>query len=68
MLCVECFEPTTQHPLGRPRHYCSARCRVRHHRRVGKQDLPKDEPAGVAEPAQPASVDVPLFDAPSVTE
>jgi hypothetical protein len=32
VLCMRCAAPTEQHPDGRPRLYCSARCRVAAHR------------------------------------
>ena len=75
LVCVGCGEITTQHPLGRPRHYCSTACRVRAHRRKSRQDVTKNVDAGVEEVAEPDAYDpaadptqLSLLDTPTVTE
>src|SRR5690242_11928301 len=41
VMCLKCAEPVEQHPDGRPRLYCSTRCRVAAHRAAKRAEAAK---------------------------
>lgn len=40
VMCLKCGESTPDAPKGRPRLYCSTRCRVAAHRAAAKRNTP----------------------------